>query len=108
MEHFSVKVTGAFEQDLAIAYGYYQTQAGPQSANRFLDEYDLTVERLSVMPSAAVKLAQTGYLWCPIGSFTAVFSIDDDNHIVYLLRLFYMSSNWKHRILEEGDIGQMG
>ena len=54
------------------------------------------------MPSAAVAIGDTGLLWCPIGSFVAVFEIDPEKRNVILHRLFYMTSNWKAGILE-GD-----
>lgn len=104
MTTFKVKATAHFEEDLTSAYRYYQRQAGPISATRFLDEYDLTVSRLQAMPTAAVKIGDTGLYWCPIGSFTAVFSIDSKKKVVILERLFYMTSDWKRRILEDGDL----
>ena len=106
MANYKVCATASFEEDLAIAYRYYQRQAGFQSALRFLGEYDLTVSRLQATPTAAVKISNTKLYWCPIGSFTAVFSIDGRRKKVILERLFYMSSNWKRRILEEGELGE--
>lgn len=105
MMTFEVKATAHFEEDLTSAYRYYQRQAGPNSAAKFLDEYDLTVSRLQTMPTAAVKIGDTELHWCPIGSFTAVFSIDSKKKIVVLKRLFYMTSNWKRRILNDGGLG---
>lgn len=104
MADYEVRATVHFEEDLAIAHRYYQRQAGPVSASKFLDEYDLTVARLQTMPTAAVHIEDTGLLWCPIGSFTAVFSIDPERKVVVLERLFYMSSDWRRRILENGEV----
>ena len=103
MPEFDVRATAHFEEDLALAWHYYRSMAGARSADKFLDEYDLTVERLRAMPTAAVRIGDTGLLWCPIGSFVAVFSIDTANRMVVLNRLFYMTSNWKRRILEEDE-----
>lgn len=104
MPEFDVKATAHFEEDLARAYRYYRSRAGETSAGKFLDEYDLTVARLKAMPTAAVKIGDTGLFWCPVGSFVAVFSIDDTSCVVVLNRLFYMTSDWKRRILEEGEL----
>ena len=104
MAEFDVKATAHFEEDLALAWRYYRDMAGDKSAGKFLDEYDLTVARLSTMPTAAVKIGDTGLLWCPIGSFVAVFSVDVANRMVVLNRLFYMTSDWKRRILEDGGV----
>jgi hypothetical protein len=101
MPAFDVKATAHFEEDLAIAYRYYRSKAGEGRASKFLDEYDLTVARLKTMPTAAVRIGNTGLLWCPVGSFIAVFSVDAANRVVVLNRLFYMTSDWKRRILEE-------
>ncbi|MDO4890967.1 MAG: type II toxin-antitoxin system RelE/ParE family toxin [Coriobacteriaceae bacterium] len=103
MPDYVVRATAHFEEDLVSAYRYYQRQAGANSASRFLDEYDLTVSRLQSMPTAAVKIGDTGLHWCPIGSYTAVFSVDAEQKVVVLNRLFYMSSDWKRRILEHGE-----
>ena len=104
MPEYDVKATAHFEEDLAVAYRYYRSRAGERSAGKFLDEYDLTVERLRAMPTAAVRIGGTGLLWCPVGSFVAVFTIDVESLVVVLNRLFYMSSDWKRRILEEGGL----
>ena len=104
MAAFKVKATAHFEEDLASAYRYYRTQAGPNGAAGSLDEYDLTVSRLQAMPTAAVKIGGTGLYWCPVGSFTAVFSVDSKNRVVVLARLFYMTSDWKRRILANGGL----
>lgn len=105
MTTFDVKATAHFEEDLASAYRYYQKQAGANGAERFLDEYDLSISRLQEMPSAAVKIGDTGLLWCPIGSFTAIFSIESEGKRVVLQRLLYMTSDWKRRILADGGLG---
>ena len=106
MPEYDVKATAHFEEDLAVAYRYYCSRAGERSAGKFLDEYDLTVARLKVMPTAAVRIGDTGLLWCPVGSFVVVFSIDFTSCVVVLNRLFYMTSDWKRRILEEGELSQ--
>ena len=104
MTAFKVKASAHFEEDLTSAYRYYRKQAGPNNAAKFLDEYDLTVSRLQAMPTAAVKIGDTGLRWCPIGSFTAVFSIAPKKRIVILERLFYMTSDWKRLILTDGGL----
>ena len=104
MATFEVKATTHFEEDLAIAYRYYRTQAGANGASGFLDEYDLTISRLQAMPTAAMKIGDTGLHWCPIGSFTAVFSVDAKKKRVILERLFYMTSDWKSTILGDGGL----
>lgn len=104
---FSVKATAHFEDDLGAAYRYYLRQAGRKSASKFLDEYDLTISRLKVMPTAAVRVGEADLHWCPIGSFIAIFSVDSDAGEVMLERLLYMSSDWRQRILGGEDVDEL-
>ena len=50
------------------------------------------------------QIGDTGLHWCPIGSFTAVFSVDAKKKRVILERLFYMTSDSKSTILGDGGL----
>ena len=72
---------------------------GERSARRFLDEYDKFCNLVSVFPGYGSPVGDTSLRWRRVGVFVAVYSEDDEAGEVVLLRLYYLSSNWRRRAL---------
>lgn len=99
LDEYSVRTASAFEDDLDRAVSYYLRQSGPQSATRFLDEYDSFRETVSLLPGHGTPVGDSGLRWRPIGVFVVIYMVAEQDRSVMLLRLYYLSSNWKERIL---------
>lgn len=100
-----VLATDEFEGDLDEAAAYYLQASGPGSARRLLDAYDEMRGRLATLPGHGSNVGASGLRWVRLGTFTAVYEINESERVVTLLRLFYMTSNWRERILGAGPEG---
>lgn len=98
-KQFEVVVTAPFVEDLLLAKNHLYEEVGPMSSRRLTDEFEIVVSNLKVLPSAGIRIKGTDYLWSPLGAFVAVYSIREKESVVYLERLFYISSDWKDKIL---------
>lgn len=96
-----VLATDEFEGDLDEAVAYYLLASGPDSARRLLDAYDEMRGRLAALPGHGSNVGAGGLRWVRLGTFTAVYEANEGERVVTLLRLFYMTSNWRERILGE-------
>ena len=101
MRELSVRATNAFLKDLEAAATYHLENAGPISASRFLDEYDSFRSLVSTFPGHGSPVGDSGLRWRKVGAFVAVYVEDSSSQEVLLLRLYYMTSNWRART--EGD-----
>lgn len=98
---FDVVTTEAFADDLDEAVSYYLEQSGPNSAGRFLQLYDSFVDLVGRLPGHGSKVGDSGLRWRKLGVFVAIYAIEDTAHTVTLLCLYYLSSNWRQRLLGE-------
>ena len=95
----AVRATGRFAQDLDDSVKYYLEHAGERSARRFLDEYDKFCDLVSTFPGYGPVVGDTDLRWRKVGVFVAVYSTDADAGEVVLLRLYYLSSDWRREVL---------
>lgn len=100
---FEVVASAAFADDLEDATSYYLEQSGPNSAARFLRAYDSFVDLLGTLPRHGSKVGESGLRWRKLGIFVAIYAIDDASHTVTLLRLYYLTSDWRRRVLGERE-----
>lgn len=100
-----VRATDSFAADLDSSTAYYLEQAGPRSGARFLDEYEGFCRLAASVPGHGSRIEDTTLRWRKIGVFIAVYDVDDDLRTVTLLRLYYMSMNWRSRAAKLKDIG---
>lgn len=96
---YRLLATAAFEGDLDAAVTYYLEQAGPKSAARFLDKYDTFCELAATLPRHGSLIGDSGLRWRQLDVFIVVYSIDDEEGLASLLRLYYLSSDWRARTL---------
>jgi plasmid stabilization system protein ParE len=94
-----VRATSRFAQDLEDSASYYLERAGEQAARRFLDEYDKFCTLVSAFPGYGSLVGDTDLRWRKVGVFIAVYREDADGGEVVLLRLYYLSSNWRKHAL---------
>ena len=99
MNDLRVRATERFAQDLEDSVAYYLERAGEQSALRFLDEYDKFCSLVSSFPGYGSVVGDTDLRWRKVGVFVAVHRVDADKEEVVLLRLYYLSSNWRKHAL---------
>jgi plasmid stabilization system protein ParE len=98
---YEVVVTPSFEKDLDAAVRYYLEQSGPISAGRLMDEFDSFRRLVAALPGHGSRVGDSGLRWRRLGVFVAVYGVDDDERVVTLLRLYYVSSDWRRRVLGE-------
>lgn len=98
---YEVMASEAFVDDLEDATSYYLEQSGPHSASRFLRAYDSFVDLLGTLPRHGSKVGESGLWWRKVGAFIAIYAIDDATRSVTLLRLYYLTSDWRRRVLGE-------
>lgn len=99
VDQFVVVASALFEDDLDAAVRYRKQAAGKHAALRLLDSYEEVVERLESFPSYGPRLREN-LRWCEIDGFVAIYEVDTDAHRAILHRFYYMTSDWKRRILE--------
>lgn len=99
LRSYQVVVADAFADDLEQALIYYERQSGPQSAECFLGKYDSFIELVSRIPGHGSLIGDSGLRWRQLDVFIAVYEEDEIEHVVTVLRLYYLSTNWRHRIL---------
>lgn len=98
MSAHEVLTTERFERDLEDAAHYYLEQSGPLSAGRFLDDYDSFVSLVAAFPGHGSPIGDSGLRWRKLGVFVAVYCEREEDGAILLLRLYHISSNWKHHI----------
>lgn len=99
MSELTVRATDQFAQDLEDSATYYLERAGAHAAARFLDEYDKFCNLVSVFPGYGSLVGDTGLRWRKVGAFVAVYRADAEQGEVVLLRLYYLSADWRKRAL---------
>ena len=99
MGELRVRATERFVRDLEDSASYYLERAGEQGARRFLDEYDRFCNLVSTFPGYGSHVGDTDLRWRKVGVFVAVYREDADKGEVVLLRLYYLSSNWRRHAL---------
>ncbi len=90
-----MRATEHFAQDLEDSTSYYLERAGKKSALHFLEEYDRFCSLVSAFPGYGSPVGDTDLRWRKVGVFIAVYREDTDKGEVVLLRLYYLSSNWR-------------
>ena len=96
---FAVVASALFQDDLDAAVRYRKQIAGKPAALRLLDSYEEVVEGLESFPSYGPRLCEN-LRWCEIDGFVVIYEVDMDVYRVILHRLYYMTSDWKRRILK--------
>lgn len=102
-ETFLVCASPQFEADLDVAVVHAMTSSGRGAALRLLDSYETVCERLASFPCYGPRIADTGRRWCQVDRYVAIYRVIKQRHLVELLRLYYMNSNWKEVILEDAS-----
>lgn len=97
--NYEVVATASFAADLDESTAYYLEHAGIRSASRFLDDYESFCRLVAALPGHGSSIADTPLRWRRVGAFIAVYTVDDENRAVTLLRLYHISSNWRSRAL---------
>lgn len=101
--NYKVVVANAFADDIEEAVTYYETQSGKKSAARFLEKYDSFLELVSRLPGHGPLIGDSGLRWRQLGVFIVVYKVDEANSLVILLRLYYLSTNWRYHILGSSE-----
>lgn len=101
--NYQVVVANAFADDIEEAVTYYETQSGKKSAARFLEKYDSFLGLVSRLPGHGPLIGDSGLRWRQLGVFIVVYRVDEANNLVTLLRLYYLSTNWRYRILGSSE-----
>ena len=55
---------------------------------------------MGTLPGYGANVHGTPYRWHPLRSFVAAYLVDEDAGTVTLMRLLYVSSDWRARLLE--------
>lgn len=97
MSRHEVVATKRFECDLEDAARFYLEQSGVLSARLFLDDYDSFVNLAAAFPGHGSPIGESGLRWRKLGVFVVVYCEQEDGAVL-LLRLYHISSNWRHRI----------
>lgn len=92
---YRINVTKSFSEDLDASVSYYLKVSGPRSAKHFLESYDSFVNLLEVLPGHGSLIEGTPLRWRKVGVFVVVYLVDDASHVVTLLRMYYVSSDWR-------------
>ncbi len=99
MPRFAVEATGPFDADLEAAASWRLANVGPLSATRLLDAYDALVAAVGEFPLMAGSVEGTPYRWRALERYVVVYSVDEVARKVTLMRLFYISANWRAKLL---------
>ena len=99
MASYEVIVTRRFEDDLDAALSWRLREVGHSSALRLYDAYLSKVGSLETFPLIGGLVQGVPYRWTGIGSYVAIYAVDETAHTVTLLRLFHMSADWRKRLL---------
>ncbi|MDO4797007.1 MAG: type II toxin-antitoxin system RelE/ParE family toxin [Coriobacteriales bacterium] len=99
MRELGVRATDLFSRDLENAAAYYLQRAGERSASRFLSSFDEFCHLVAVFPGYGALVGDTELRWRKLGAFVAIYYEDKEAGEVILLRLYYISSDWRHLAL---------
>ena len=106
MPRFVVETTEPFDDDLRAAASWRLTNVGLSSAARFLDAYDALVAAIGEFPLMAGSVEGTLYRWRALERYVAVYVVDEDARMVTLMRLFYISADWRAHLLASDAEGR--
>jgi len=75
----------------------------PKAANDLLDEYEKRLANLQESPrfygpARIQRLAGTGFYQFNFGNYTAFYKIDDEEHKVYIVRIFYQKQDYAEKL----------
>lgn len=94
MAKFKLKVTSGFMKDFDNAYKYISiTFSNEQAALNLMKEIDDSLVKLKDYPEmyslCDKPLDSFGYRKMTVKNYIIIYSVDKENGIIYLLRLFY-------------------
>ena len=91
MPHYTILITPTAGNDLAVAVEYYNLQA-EDLGYRFADLAEEYLNRIAITPTASAVRYRN--IRCkPMATFPSLimFTIDEPNHVVHILRFFHTS-----------------
>lgn len=100
MERYNVRLTKRAARDLESIYSYIADELlEPQAAERLLNRIESAILSLGTMPERCArrrvgKYEEAGYRQILVGNFMAVFRIDEQKRIVYVLIVQYARRNF--------------
>ncbi len=100
-EPWSVRAAADFEAALRDEYENRLLSEGLDYAESLLDEYERLLKKLTEFPEWCPPIDGVNARWTRLGRFVVVFSTDRERHVVHLLRLYYLSSDWRAKLLGE-------
>ena len=101
-QDYTVKLTLAAEADLDEIYSYISdTLLVPQTAANIIGEIEEKIFSLETLPykfalSRIEALALKGYRTLIVKNYAAPYLIDEDSHIVTIVRVFHGSMNYQN------------
>ena len=92
---YRVDVSDAADRDVDEILAYIAGKlANPTAASRFADELDKKYEELESHPyifelSRNEYLAELGYHRFIVGNYVALYRVEEEKHLVVIVRIFY-------------------
>ena len=97
---YSVHITPAAERDLDRTMDYISLiLKNPEAADRLLTEVEKQINSLSVFPKKCQVaddpvLSAWGIRFLVIKNHIAFYTLDDEKHLVIIVRFLFRKSNW--------------
>ena len=97
---YRVMMSGPAADDREGIVAYLaSTLSAPSAAAEFLDEFDKAVAMLSGNPRAGAvcsdtALAERGYRKALVGSYVAVYRVNDESQAVEIVRVFHQTQDY--------------
>lgn len=98
---YEVLATLLFRNDFDAEVDWLFLNSSLSYLNKFLDEYDSAVERLTDFPEWCASIEGTSYRWFSVGKCVAVYRVDKAKKQVKILRLYNMAQDWRNEILND-------
>lgn len=96
----AVCVTQSFRDDAALVLGFYVHRIGTAPPAGWNERLDALCRLVGIEPHQGVRLTGRNLRWRRVGSFVAIYHVDDDEKVATLLRLYNKASKGCAEILE--------
>ena len=97
---YSIHITKAAERDVVNASDYIDNVLkNPTAADHLLNEFEASVESLASFPCKFPLahddlLASLGIRFIPVKNYLILYLVDENTHVVQIIRFLYRKSNW--------------
>jgi len=104
METYRVDLSDSAEQDIRDIIRYISKELSvPKTAEAMLSTIEKSLDTLSTSPEIHPfvqdeTLALSGFRKLIIKNYIAFYTVDDNNHIVNVIRVLYSRRDWQHII----------